>query len=157
MNPLPSGETAAKVCFGRDGGQSQDIAVEDLEYVAAYLRYTGASAEGSAALWTMPSGFDCEEWLVEVPGAGSVLVLAKHINPRITSAVLLTDIADTIDGGVDASDEDREKAIIDCGTGGGMLGVAADAQNPAYNTEEYKASGARPEGIIVKIVRAPSS
>jgi hypothetical protein len=65
--------------------------------------------------------------------------------------------ADTIDGGVDASDEAKESALIDCGTGGGMLGVTADAQNPAYNTEEYKASRAKPEGIIIKIVKAPSS
>lgn len=61
MPSHPSGETAAKVCFGRDGGQAQDILVEDLEYVATCLRITGQSDDkGSAALWTMPSGFDCD-------------------------------------------------------------------------------------------------
>ncbi len=87
---MASWETAAKVCFGRDGGQAQDILVDDLQYVADFLRFTGESKEGAATWWIMPSGFDCAEWTVEVPGAGTVLLLAKHINPRINSSVLFT-------------------------------------------------------------------
>jgi len=123
--------------------------------VADYLRYTGDSAEpGPSARWTMPSGFDCAEWTVDIPGAGTVLLLAKHINPRITSSVLYADMADTIDGGVDGTEEAKKASLMGCGTGGGMLGVKADAKNPAYNTDEYKATKAKPEGIILKVVKA---
>ncbi|KAI0377232.1 hypothetical protein F5Y04DRAFT_264927 [Hypomontagnella monticulosa] len=139
------GETAAKVCFGVDGGQSQDILIEDVQYVADYLRYIGEENSGLNAMWSMPiAGFDCQEWQLPVPAAGSVLPLAKHINPRINSTVLYTDMADTI-----------EKTLLGCGTNGGMVGVTADATNPAYNTDEYKATKAKPEGIIIKLVKAP--
>jgi hypothetical protein len=103
----------------------------------------------------MPSGFDCAEWTVEVPDAGSVLLIAKHINPRMVSSVLFTDMANTLDGGVDASDEAKKNALIDCGTGGGMAGVKTDPSDPAYSTDAYKASKAKPEGIILKVVKAP--
>ncbi|KAL7628810.1 hypothetical protein AAE478_000325 [Parahypoxylon ruwenzoriense] len=139
------GETAAKVCYGVDGGEPQDILIDDVQYVADYLRYLGEDNSGLNAMWTMPvEGFECQEWLLPVPAAGTVLPLAKHINPRINSSVLYTDMADTI-----------ENSLLGCGTNGGMVGVATDATNEAYNTEEYKATKAKPEGIIIKLVRAP--
>ncbi|KAK0749138.1 hypothetical protein B0T18DRAFT_436766 [Schizothecium vesticola] len=147
------GEKADQFCFGRDGGTpSQKIDVEDLQYVAAFLRNVGKNAAGGAgAFYTMPSGVECEEWAIEVPGAGTVLALAKHINPRTLSSVLLTDIADTIDGG---SNTNKAKSLLGCGTGGGWLGVATNATDPAYNTATYKASKAKPQDIIIKIVHA---
>ncbi len=102
----------------------------------------------------MPSGFDCAEWSVDIPGAGSVLLLAKHINPRINSSVLFSDMANTVDGGVDATEEAKAASLMGCGTGGGMVGVKTDAANPAYNTDEYKATKGKPEGIILKVVKA---
>ncbi len=66
-------------------------------------------------------------------------------------------MADTIDGGVDASDEVKKNALIGCDTGGGMLGVKSIATNPAYNTAEYLATKSKPEGIILKVVKAPVS
>ncbi|ATY61533.1 hypothetical protein A9K55_008733 [Cordyceps militaris] len=47
--------------------------------------------------------------------------------------------------------------IYGCGTNGGQMGVTPDLSNPLYNTPEYKKSGAKPEGIVVKIVKAPKS
>jgi hypothetical protein len=123
--------------------------------VADYLRFTGESAEpGPSARWTMPSGLDCAEWSVDVPGAGTVLLLAKHINPRVTSSVLYTDMAATLDGGVNATAEAKKDSLMGCGTGGGMVGVNVDAANPAYGTAEYKATKAKPEGIVLKVVKA---
>lgn len=147
------GETAKQVCFGRDGGTAQKIDVEDLQFVADFLRYTGENADGQGAFYTMPSGLECQEWAIEIPGAGTVLALAKHINPRTLSSVLLTDIANTIDGG-----ENKNKAgsLLGCGTGGGMMGVVTNATNPAYLTATYKASKAKPQDIIIKIVKAAS-
>ncbi len=66
------GETAAKVCFGVQGGTSQNINLDDLQFVADTLRLTGSDHPG--ALWTMPvKKAQCEEWMIEVQGAGSVL------------------------------------------------------------------------------------
>jgi hypothetical protein len=146
------GETADQFCFGRDGGTPQKIDLEDLQYVADFLRYEGGKAgDGPGAFYTMPSGVECQEWTIEVPGAGTVLALAKHINPRTLSSVLLTDIADTIDGG---SNTNKAKSLLGCGTAGGWLGVVANATNPAYNTATYKASKAKPQDIIIMIVHA---
>ncbi|EJP67394.1 uncharacterized protein BBA_03968 [Beauveria bassiana ARSEF 2860] len=43
-------------------------------------------------------------------------------------------------------------SLYGCGTNGGQMGVTADLSNPLYNAPEYKNSGAKPEGIIIKIV-----
>ncbi|KAF1730498.1 hypothetical protein CRV24_009961 [Beauveria bassiana] len=42
-------------------------------------------------------------------------------------------------------------SLYGCGTNGGQMGVTADLSNPLYNAPEYKNSGAKPEGIIIKI------
>lgn len=151
------GEKENRVCFGVDGGTSQDINLDDLQYVADFLRYM--VQDNPAAMWTMPGGkFDCDEWTIPVDGAGTVLALAKHITPRINSSVLYTDIAATIDGGGEhASDQARKESLLGaCGTHGGMVAVKVNASDPAYNSAEYKNSMAKPQGIIIKIVKAPS-
>lgn len=156
LAPQSCGEKANRVCFGLDGGTSQGIDPSDLQYVADALRYM--AQDNPATLWTMPgSGFDCAEWTLPIEGAGTVLALAKHITPRINSSVLYTDIATTIDGGGEhASDQDRKESLLGaCGIHGGMVGVRVNASDPAYSSAEYKNSKAKPEGIIIKIVKAP--
>lgn len=103
----------------------------------------------------MPRDIDCAEWMLPVPSGGTVLALAKHINPRVTSSVLYDDIANTIDGGEFATAAQREASLLGCARAGGMLGVRANTSHPAYNTAAYKDSKASPEGILIKIVRAP--
>lgn len=151
------GEKADRICFGVDGGTSQDVTLDDVQYVADYLRFI-AEDSPTPALWTMPApDFGCAEWTIPVE-AGSVLALAKHINGRINSSVLYTDIANTIDGGVDASEKDKKESLLGaCGTHGGMVGVKVNAADPVYSSAEYKKLNAKPEGIIIKIVKAPSS
>lgn len=150
------GETAARVCFGVDGGTAQNIATDDIEYAAGYLRYL---ADNNAdPLWTMPPEFGCSEWTIPIDGAGSVLALAKHIAPRTNSSVTYYDLARTIDGGPNATPEQRAASLLGaCGGNGGMMGVTVDASDPAYNTPEYIASKAKHQDIIVKLVKAPSS
>ncbi|KAJ9151454.1 hypothetical protein NKR19_g4976 [Coniochaeta hoffmannii] len=114
--------------------------------------------DNPAVLWTIPgSGFDCEKWSLPVEGAGTV-ALAKHISPRISSSVLYTDRAATIDGGGElASDQDRKESLLGaCGTHGGMVAVKVNASHPAYNSAEYRNAMAKSQGIIIKIVKAPS-
>ncbi|KAI1376908.1 hypothetical protein F4677DRAFT_60726 [Hypoxylon crocopeplum] len=152
------GETAALICYGVDGqGTSQALDPDDIAYAAAYLRYLADTAGGSA-LWTMLPEFDCSEWSLPVFGAGTVLALAKHINPRTNSSVTYYDIARTIDGGADATPDDLAASLLgECGADGGEVGVAVDAADPAYLTPEYIASGAKPKDIIIKLVRDPAS
>ncbi|KAJ6782789.1 hypothetical protein PWT90_04146 [Aphanocladium album] len=153
----PCGETAAKVCYGVDGGTSQNLDPDDIAYVATYLRFLGTNNTGADKFWTMPPSIDCQEWTLPVPNAATVLALAKHINPRINSSILYTDLANTIDGGEHASPADKAKFLSDCGKNGGMVGVIVDANAPEYKTPEYVASKAKHEGIIIKLVRDPAS
>lgn len=150
------GETANRVCFGVGGGTAQNIDQADIEYAAAYVRYLADN--NNNPLWTMPTEFDCSEWSLPVADAGTVLVLAKHVKPRTNSSVTYYDLARTIDGGADATPAQKAASLLGaCGSGGGMQGVTVNASDPAYKTPAYIASGAKPQDIIIKLVRAPSS
>lgn len=81
--------------------------------------------------------------------------LTKHINPRFASSVSYADLANTIDGGEFATPADVQGSLLGCGEHGGMVGVKVNTSEPVYSTPEYKASGARSSGVLVKIVRAP--
>ncbi|KAM3520680.1 hypothetical protein NHJ13051_006716 [Beauveria bassiana] len=140
------------ICYGEndntvaEAGGSQGLDPEDVRYVAAYLRWLGEANEGAAKFWTMARADDCAEWTLPVPNGGKVLALAKHTSPWLTSSVLYEDMATAIDG---------DKGLLRCGKQGGQVGVVANLKNPMYNTEEYKKSGAKPEGILLKLVKAP--
>lgn len=151
------GEGPTRVCYGVDGGESQDLNEEDIAYVAEYLRYIGDSNSGAGKFWTMPKEKigECSEWTLPIDDGGSVLALAKHISPRITSSILYEDLAAAIDGGKDATPEQKKAALAGCGTHGGQYGATANTANPLYSSDEYKKSGAKPEGIIIKLVKAP--
>ncbi|KAM0739291.1 hypothetical protein ACQRIT_007028 [Beauveria bassiana] len=135
------GEGAQKICYG---------------YVAQYLRYLNDQNSGKDKFWTMPKAIDCAEWSLPVPNAGTVLALAKHINNRELSSILYEDLATAIDGGKNAPDKGKNE-LLGCGKNGGQMGVTANTSNPLYNTAEYKSSGAKPNGIIIKLVKAPDS
>ncbi|KAH8174084.1 hypothetical protein LIA77_05503 [Sarocladium implicatum] len=146
------GETADLVCYS----ESQNLDPADIEYAAAYLRYL-ASNSGDNPLWTMPPGFDCEEWGLPLFGAATVLGLAKHINPRTNSSVTYTDIAATLDGGENATKEQRAASLLGkCGEKGGQVTVTVNPDDPAYSNPSYVSSGAKPKDIIIKLVRDPS-
>ncbi|UNI24916.1 hypothetical protein JDV02_010633 [Purpureocillium takamizusanense] len=161
-NPLlgtraPCGEGPDKICYGVSGGEPQQLDPDDIQYVADYLRYIGDQNTGAGKFWSMPKAVDCAEWSLPVPDAGTVLALAKHIKARVSSSILYKDLAATIDGGVGASDAQKKAALAGCGANGGQLGAKANTTNPLYDTDEYKKSGAKPEGIIIKLVRAPNT
>ncbi|KAJ3491211.1 hypothetical protein NLG97_g5634 [Lecanicillium saksenae] len=151
------GETGQKIRYGHNGGESQHVDLEDVKYVADVLRYISDNNQGPAKFWNMPKAIgDCAEWSLPVPDSGTVLALAKHISPRTNSSILYEDLARAIDGGASATPDEAKKALYGCGTNGGQMGVTANLSNPLYNTPDYKNSGAKPEGIIIKIVRAPA-
>ncbi|KAL8345404.1 hypothetical protein RB601_005442 [Gaeumannomyces tritici] len=72
----------------------------------------------------------------------------------ITSSVTYNDMADSIDGGEDATDSKRDAALLGFGANEGQRGVVAKSSNPAYQTPEYKDTGAKPEGIVIKLIDA---
>lgn len=86
------------------------------------------------------------------PDGGSLLTLAKHIDARIKSSILYEDLATAIDGGKDAKDAGA-KEPLGCGKNGGQMGVTTNLTNPLYSTKAYKDSGAKSEGIIMKLVK----
>lgn len=149
-------EPVERICYGAQGqgGTSQKIKTEDIEYVASYLRKHGCD---KAAIFTMPSGFKCEEWTVETPGSRTVLVLAKHVNPRTQSSVAFEDIANTIDGGENASEADKNKSLLGCGENGGSFGVQVNLTNEIYNSEDFKKGKGKAQNIIIKLVWQPES
>lgn len=148
------GETNGRVCYGIGGGEAQNIDEADIAYAASYLRFLAENSNNP--LWTMPPEFDCSEWGLPIADAGTVLVLAKHTKPRTNSSVTYYDLARTIDGGAQATSAQMAESLLGaCGSGGGMMGVTVDDKDPAYSTPAYKASGAKHQDIIVKIVRAP--
>lgn len=88
--------------------------------------------------------------------AGMVLVLAKHIRPRTDSSVAYYDLARAIDGSADATPDQLAGSLLSaCESRSGMMRVKVDKTDPAYNTTAYKASGAKLQDIIIKLVRAP--
>ncbi|KAH8879054.1 hypothetical protein GQ53DRAFT_672898, partial [Thozetella sp. PMI_491] len=95
----------------------------------------------------------CDEWPVLT--TGSVLVLAKHTIDAVNANVFLEDMANTIDGGVNASNTSKKNAIIYYDEHGGQFVVQANTSNPAYQTETYKASGNKPQDILMTIVKGP--
>ncbi|KGO66433.1 hypothetical protein PITC_067290 [Penicillium italicum] len=147
------GEGPEKVCYGVSGGTPQQLDPEDIQYVADYLRYIGQQNTGVAKFWNMPKAIDCAEWSLPVADAGTVQALAKHINPRISSSILYEDLAATIDGGEGATNDQKKAALAGCGANGGQLGVKANTSNPLYQADDYTKSGAKPEGIIIKLVK----
>ncbi|KAK3325000.1 hypothetical protein B0H66DRAFT_472077 [Apodospora peruviana] len=152
------GETADRVCFGGvNGGIAQNINVNDITFAAAYLRNL-ATVDCNNPLWTMPSEFDCSEWTLPIYGAETALVLVKHIKPRTNSSYPYFDLARTIDGGgEDATPAQLAASLLGaCGANGGMMGITVDVDDPAYSTPAYKASGAKHQDMIIKLVRAPS-
>ncbi|KAM0272160.1 hypothetical protein ACHAQH_008837 [Verticillium albo-atrum] len=146
-----------RVCYGVSGGTSQNLDVEELEYLAAYLRFVGQSNSGLNAFYTMPTSSSCQEWAIPLPEGAEILVLAKHVSPFVKSSVLYEDIASTIDGGEGATAAQRAKALIGCAKNGGQMGVAVNAKNAAYSSTEFKNSKAKADGIIVKLVKVPAA
>lgn len=154
LDPLQSCfEGTNLVCYGLPGGTSQNISVDDLQFAADTIRFNGQSSD-PPGFYTMPANpslSGCDEWTVL--DSGTVRVLAKHTSNIVNSSVLLEDMATTIDGGPDATDTDKQKAIIHCAEHGGQLVVKVNTSNPAYSSADYKSSGNKPSEMLVKVVK----
>ncbi|KAK2598030.1 hypothetical protein QQS21_005867 [Conoideocrella luteorostrata] len=144
-------ETAELHCYNGADDTAQNVTLADVTYTAKYLRLYGRQTrEGRLFTMTAQDAPDCNEWTVYA--RKSALTVARHIDSTKNSSILFEDIANTIDGGEKATDDDKKKAIVGCLASGGSLGVKANLQNPVYNSDKYKAGGFSPEGIMIKVV-----
>ncbi|KAL3425261.1 hypothetical protein PVAG01_02052 [Phlyctema vagabunda] len=143
-------ETPRQLCYTAPDNVPQDVALDDVTFIAAFLRSYGAETR-AGRLFNMAAADapDCGEWLLAAHGTAQAF--AKHINNTVNSSVLFADIANTIDGGVNANTTQQAAALIGCGTDGGSLGVAVNASNPTYRGSTYPA-GYTTSGILIKIV-----
>ncbi|KAF9873207.1 hypothetical protein CkaCkLH20_09370 [Colletotrichum karsti] len=143
-------ETPSQLCYTAPDNVPQDVVLDDVLFIAAYLRSYGAQVR-TGRLFNMAASDapDCGEWLLYAHGTAQAF--AKHIDNTVNSSVLFADIATTIDGGVNANSTQQAAALIGCGTDGGSEGVIVNTANPTYSGSTYPA-GYVTSGIIVKIV-----
>lgn len=117
-------ESPAKLCYNGPGNTPQDVIVDDIQFVASYLRSYGAQTRaGRQFAMTAATAPNCAEWSLYTHG--TVLATARHINSTANSSVLFADIANTIDGGVGATDAQKAASLLGCGTDGGSVGVVS--------------------------------
>ncbi|TRX94652.1 hypothetical protein FHL15_004424 [Xylaria flabelliformis] len=143
-------ETADLLCYTAPDNTPQDVNVDDVLFIAAYLRSYGAQIR-TGRLFNMAAidAPDCGEWLLYAHGTAQAF--AKHLDNTVNSSVLFADIATTIDGGPGANATQQAFALIGCSTDGGSVGVAVNASNPTYSGSTYPA-GYVPQGILIKMV-----
>ena len=143
-------ETPDKLCYEEPDGIPQDVLVEDVQFIADYLRaYGGQIRTGRLFSMAAEDAPDCGEW--QLYSHGTAQAIAKHLDNTVNSTVLFADIATTIDGGPNADEAQQAASLIGCGTNGGSLGVLVDADNPAYSGSTYP-EGDVTSGILIKIV-----
>lgn len=151
-------EKGTKICYGAPTGTSQKVNLDDVAYAAAYLRAYGQSSDPALMLTMLPTkATECDEWTLYT--TGTVMILGKHIDPKVNSTILFEDIATTIDGGDPATKPSAAKvkaSLTGCGVNGGSMNVTVDKTRKEYKTAEYIKSKAVNSGIIIKIVKAPA-
>ncbi|KAL2198357.1 hypothetical protein P885DRAFT_67552 [Corynascus similis CBS 632.67] len=149
-------EPTDRICYDEPGATPQNLTLQEITYVAGYLRYYG-SQKGNPQFYTMnlPDADNCAEW--QVTTKGSTWVMAKLVGDQAAS-VTFDDIANTIDGGGSgATDEDKAAALLGCNTAGGQMGVVVNAEDPRYQESQFTDGTYTNQGIIIKLVRNPGA
>lgn len=148
-------EPASRICYSDAGATPQNISLQEIGYVADYLRFYG-SQELNPEFYNMslPEADNCTEW--QVTAKGSTWVMAKLVGDKAAS-VTFDDLADTIDGGAGANDTVKAAALHGCDTAGGQMGVVVDAGDSRYQQPRFTNGTFTNQGIIVKLVRNPDA
>ena len=146
-------EPAKKICYSEPGATPQNITLQEITFVAGYLRFYG-SQPGNPQFYTMPlpDADNCAEW--QVTTKGSTWVMAKLVGDEAAS-VTFDDLANTIDGGAKATTDQKAAALYGCGTAGGQIGVVVNATDPRYQQAQFTDGTFTNKGIVVKLVRNP--
>lgn len=143
-------EDSKQLCYHAPNGDPQGVDVNDVQFIASYLRAYGAGTR-AGRLFSMAAKdtADCAEW--QLYAHGTAQAVAKHIDLSVDTSVLFADIATTIDGGPNATPEQKAAALLGCGSDGGSQGVTVNASSPTYTGPTYP-KGYVTKGIIIKIV-----
>jgi hypothetical protein len=140
------------MCYSDPGATPQNLDLREANFTAQYLRVYQEQqlSQGGSPFWKMPlpEANNCAEW--QVTTKGRTWVMAKLVGDD-PAAVLFSDIAGTIDGLALA---DPSKALLNCSTAGGQMGVIVDESNPYYQTQLFE--GFTNKGIIIKLVKSPT-
>ncbi|KAK1756409.1 hypothetical protein QBC47DRAFT_444924 [Echria macrotheca] len=172
-----AGEAQDLFCYKKPQGTPQDVRIADILYAARELRAYGTGlkqvldASGNPVFdengipfeepdyrflnMTTTTAGDCGEWTI-FSKSETVLVAAKLMTAKMNGIVWYGDIADTIDGGENATDDQKKAAIISCGTDGGSREVKGNTTLPAY--AELNKQGVLKENytagqIVIKVVQ----
>jgi hypothetical protein len=146
-------EPEKRICYSEAGAKPQNITLQEIAYVAGYLRFYG-SQPGNPQFYTMahPEADNCAEW--QVTTKGSTWVMAKLVGDDPAS-ITFDDLANTIDGGSGATAAQKQAALYGCNTAGGQMGVKLNTTDPRYQQEQFKDGTYTNKGIIIKLVRNP--
>jgi len=148
-------EPTRRICYSDPGATPQNITLQEITYVAGYLRYYGQQP-GNPQFYTMnlPDADNCAEW--QVTTKGSTWVMAKLVGDSAAS-VTFDDLANTIDGGAGANATTKAKALYGCNTAGGQMGVVLNATDPRYKQTQFTDGTYTNQGIVIKLVRNPGA
>ncbi|KXJ87459.1 hypothetical protein Micbo1qcDRAFT_178956 [Microdochium bolleyi] len=149
-------EGKTKICYGVNGGTSQVLDVDKLQYLASYLRFVGQRNSGINAFFQMPTITTCQEWAIPLPERTTTLVLAKHVSPFVKFPVLYEDIANTIDGGEEVTDAQHAATLLNCAANGGPMSIAVNSQKYAHASADLKNSKSKVDGIVIELVKVPA-
>lgn len=151
-------DTSLQRCFTGTGQTPyQNLNVTDIAYIGNQLRTEARtnSQKNVVSFVTMAASNITNECIVStLITHGNVRVVLQHLDPTISSNVLLKDIATTIDG-IEADETSKlqpQAGIIGCGASGGSLGVIVDLANSYYRSDDYLAQGYTPYGILIKVM-----
>lgn len=149
----PEPEPDRRICYDSPGGTPQDIKIKDLQYAARYLRLYGRKAD-NPHFYTMKvkDADNCAEWQVHT--AGTVMVLAKLVGDQDAS-IAFNDIANTLDGGPNASEEEKAASLLGCNTAGGQMAARVNSTEILYQSSEFTKGNFVNSGMIIKVVRKP--
>ncbi|KFA45430.1 hypothetical protein S40293_11526 [Stachybotrys chartarum IBT 40293] len=142
-----------RICYNETGATPQNITLQEINYVAGYLRFYGRQP-GNPQFYTMryPEADNCAEWQVTM--RGSTWVMAKLVGDNQAS-ITFDDLATTIDGGPGATAAQRAAALVGCNTAGGQMGVQLNTTDPRYQQPQFLDGTFSNTGIVIKLVRNP--
>ena len=173
-------EPPHRICYSEPGGTPQNISLPEITYIAGYLRFYGRQP-GNPQFYTMPlpvcvpslsftkqlpicAASDCDYFIQEADMCaewqattkGTTWLMAKLVGDDAAS-VTFDDIADTIDGGANATPAQRAAALYGCNTAGGQIGVKVNTADVRYQQPQFTNGTFTNKGIVLKLVRNPGS
>ncbi|KAF3074856.1 hypothetical protein CFAM422_003201 [Trichoderma lentiforme] len=122
-------EPANRIYSNETGATPQNILLQEIAYVAGYLRFYG-SQPGNPQFYTMP-------W----PDADNCLV------GNDTASVTFDDIENTVDGGAKSTLEQKAAALHSCDTNGSQVGVEVNTMDPATSRGSLRTGTYTNQGI----------